>query len=96
MISKPDKLEFTASVLADGRISVPAKFREAMGFQAGTKLVVQFEKGQATLMTAQEQGRRVQEQVAQLQKAGVLQPSSHQAAERIRALRNEDEAVTRE
>ena len=96
MISKPSKLEFTASVLNDGRISVPAKLREVMGFQPGTKLVVHFENGQAIMMTAQERGRRVQEQIATLLASGDLKTSKQNASQRIRAMRNEDEAATRE
>jgi bifunctional DNA-binding transcriptional regulator/antitoxin component of YhaV-PrlF toxin-antitoxin module len=88
-----ETLEFTATVLSDGSLSIPKQLRQLMELKAGSKLFVCYQNGEASFMTPQERGRRVQESVQAYMKANNIPPAKDTGAERIRKMRDEDAAI---
>jgi predicted ATP-dependent protease len=85
-------LEFTATVLSDGNLSVPAELQKLMGFQPGNKVRVKLFQ-ETDGLTPQERGRLVQEMVQAYMKENNLPPPTDTGAERIRKMRDEDAAI---
>jgi bifunctional DNA-binding transcriptional regulator/antitoxin component of YhaV-PrlF toxin-antitoxin module len=89
----PETLEFTATVLSDGSLSIPTELQKLMGFKAGSKVRVMFTQGEASILTPQERGRRAQEMWAEYMRVNNIPPAKDTGAERIRKMRDEDAAI---
>jgi antitoxin component of MazEF toxin-antitoxin module len=86
-------LEFTATVLSDGSLSIPEALSELLRLSPGKTLPITFENGEAKILTPQERGRRVQERVAEYMRVNNIPPAQDTGAERIRKMRDEDVAI---
>jgi AbrB family looped-hinge helix DNA binding protein len=89
------KLHAKAPLSANGRVVIPAAIREAMGFAAGETLLMDVEDGVLRIESYPARIRRIQREVAQHIKPGIL-ASDELIAERREEARREEEELQRD
>ncbi len=95
LVKEAEVLEFTATVLSDGSLSVPEELSELLRLSPGKKIPITFEDGEAKILTPQERGRRAQEMWAEYMRVNNIPPATETAAERIRKMREKTQLLRR-
>jgi AbrB family looped-hinge helix DNA binding protein len=85
----------SSKINQNGRIVIPAAIRRQMGLKAGDTVLMDVEDGVLRLETYRARIRRIQREVAQYCKPGIL-ASDELIAERREEARREDEEFERE
>jgi AbrB family looped-hinge helix DNA binding protein len=90
-----DALHGKAPLSANGRIVIPAAIREEMGFAPGDTLLMDVEDGVLRIESYRARIRRIQREIAQFAKPGIL-ASDELIAERREEARREEEEIKRD
>ena len=79
----------------NGRIVIPAAIRQEMGLKAGESLLMEVEDGVLRIESYLARVRRIQREIAQFAKPGIL-ASDELIAERREEARREEEEIARD
>jgi AbrB family looped-hinge helix DNA binding protein len=87
-----DSLHAKARLSPNGRVLIPAAIREEMGFAPGESLLIDVEDGVLRIESYRARIRRIQREIAQFAKPGIL-ASDELIAERREEARREEEEI---
>ncbi|MGA2277112.1 MAG: AbrB/MazE/SpoVT family DNA-binding domain-containing protein [Terracidiphilus sp.] len=85
----------SSKINENGRIVIPAAIRQEMGLKAGDTVSMDFEEGVLRIETHRARIRRIQREIAQFAKPGIL-ASDELIAERREEARREEEEIKRD
>ena len=85
----------SSKINQNGRIVIPAAIRQEMGLKAGESVLMEVEDGVLRIESYRARIRRIQREIAQFAKPGIL-ASDELIAERREEARREEEEIARD
>ncbi|MGA3345962.1 MAG: AbrB/MazE/SpoVT family DNA-binding domain-containing protein [Terracidiphilus sp.] len=95
MVSAVNSAPVFTKINESGRVVIPAALRQQMGIKAGDSVLMEVEDGVLRMESHRARIRRIQREIAQFAKPGIL-ASDELIAERREEARQEEEEIARD